>query len=146
MPAAPLRAPRQPPLLLGVRRTVDDDDDVVDEQQHQHQQQQQRTPDHVHSPRCGCAPSREELPRLTFGERRLVDWLVLRLGFVGAEVFVLRYGGAVIMRALKSDGLMTWKGEGSGSAWRRRWVLSPSVRNPAGFLRWAVGQRVRPVK
>jgi hypothetical protein len=83
-----------------------------------------------------------ELPRLTLGERLLVYWLEERLRFVGAETFVLRFGGPVVMRVLKADGIVGWVElpQGGGG----RWVVNRGLRNAAGFLRWAVGQRVRP--
>jgi hypothetical protein len=128
---------------LGVSRTVDDDVGVVREgslsSQDHHQQQQQRTPDHVHGPRCGCAPSREELPRLTASELRFAVWLERRLRFVGAQTFVARRGLPLVKAALY-DGVVVWS-EARGR--RGRWEVNGGVRNPAGFLRWLVDQRVR---
>ena len=72
----------------------------------------------------------------------MAEWLEVKLRFVGAEAFVLRFGGPLIMRGLKSDGVVVWSTPPQGG--RGRWEVNPGLRNAAGFLRWTVGQRVRP--
>lgn len=94
----------------------------------------------MHSPRCGCIP--EVLPRLTASEVRLARWLEKRLRFVGAATFVARRG-APLIRAALHDGLLVWYQVQDN---RGRWEPNREVRNPAGFLRWLVDQRVREAR
>ena len=82
------------------------------------------------------------LPRLTASEVRLARWLEGRLKFVGAATFVARRGAPLVLAALH-DGLLVWY-EVQGN--RGRWEPSRGVRNPAGFLRWLVDQRVREAR
>lgn len=91
----------------------------------------------MHSPRCGCIPL--VVPRLTASEQRLARWLEERLRFVGASTFVARRGVPLILAGLH-DGLLVWYKVGNN---RGRWEPNREVRNPAGFLRWLVDQRVR---
>ena len=81
------------------------------------------------------------MPRLTASEGRFARWLEVRLGFVGASTFVLRCGLPVIRRSLY-DGVLVWR-EARGPGVRGMWQVNALVKNPAGFLRWLVSQRVR---
>lgn len=71
----------------------------------------------------------------------MARWLEGRLRFVGASTFVARCGVPVIRAALY-DGVLVWVEAAQGR--RARWEVNGGVRNPAGFLRWLVSQRVRP--
>lgn len=84
------------------------------------------------------------MPRLTASEARFARWLEARLGFVGASTFVLRCGLPVIRRALYDGVLVWWEPPAAMRGVRGRWKVNPAVKNPGGFLRWLVSQRVRP--